>query len=81
MGRSQSGDEIEYALGERYRRQYDGNRRAHLRDSSHEAAQWRRDSARRRRFARYFLIVLIVFALGSLAALAAFWNELAIGLA
>lgn len=74
MARSRSGDESESELGELYRRQYDRNRRANLRNSSHEVAQRRRDRARRRRHARYFLVVLFVFALmGSLVALAVFF--------
>ena len=71
--RSRSADEIERALGERYRREYDRNRQAHLRHSSHEAAQKRRDRARKRRIARYFLFLLLFFAVvASLAVLVAF---------
>lgn len=72
MHHSQSDDKSELALSEHYRRQYDRNRHAHLRNSSHEAAQARRNRARARRHARYFLLIVFVFgSVGTLVVLAA----------
>lgn len=67
-------DKSELALSEHYRRQYDRNRRAHLRNSSHEASQARRNRVRARRYARYFLLVVFVFAAGFVALLITSWS-------
>ncbi len=58
---SQNNDQSECARCEHYRRQYERNRQANLRNSSHEVAQRRSYRARRKRYVKYFLLVVLAF--------------------
>lgn len=63
MSQSRSEQESEVTLCEHYRRQYGRNRDVHLRNSSDEIAERRRLRARRKRFAAYFILVVLVSAM------------------
>lgn len=74
MIQSRIDDKRAHALSEHYHRQYDLSRRAHGCDSSSGIAR-RRNRARRKRCAKYFLLILCAFAaVESLVVLAGFWS-------